>query len=336
MSNFEGVSFTSSTAELNALKAGHVDVGYIDLNAVPQIPAIERAGYHVYGMPNFGSNFMAFNYRNTTGHFDKIVSQLYFRQVLAHLTNQKGYIKAFMHGAGHESYGPVPAYPRSPYVPDDATVNPYPFSISEATRILRAHGWTVNPGGTTVCSRPGSGPDECGAGIPAGTPLAFNLIYASSPPLLGEESAALASDAKQAGIDIALESSSLSYMINHYSNSGSPGDINRWAMQYFGSQSNNPYPTQYGFLNTGGSFQIGDYSNPTADRLIEASVTSSDPQAVKDEASFLSKDVPVLWLPNHDSIRAWKTTVSGDPASFENLTQYYVTPEFWYFTTPQN
>jgi peptide/nickel transport system substrate-binding protein len=124
MSNFEGVSFTSSTAELNALKTGSVDVGYVDLTAVPQIPSIERAGYHVFGMPAFGSNFMAFNYKDTTGHFDAIVSQLYFRQVMAHLVNQQGYIKAFMHGAGVESYGPIPTSPKSPYVPKNAAVNP--------------------------------------------------------------------------------------------------------------------------------------------------------------------------------------------------------------------
>ena len=40
----------------NALKTGSVDVGYVDLTAVPEIPSIERAGYHVFGTPAFGSN----------------------------------------------------------------------------------------------------------------------------------------------------------------------------------------------------------------------------------------------------------------------------------------
>jgi peptide/nickel transport system substrate-binding protein len=119
MSGFEGVIFTSSTAEFDALKTGSVDVGYIDLTAVPQIPTIERSGYHVFGMPDFGSNFMAFNYHDATGHFGSIVSQLYFRQVMAHLQDQEGYITAFMHGAGDQSYGPIPTYPKSPYVPQD-------------------------------------------------------------------------------------------------------------------------------------------------------------------------------------------------------------------------
>jgi len=29
---------------------------------------------------------------------------------------------------------------------------------------------------------------------------------------------------------------------------------------------------------------------------------------------------------------AWKKNLSGPPASFEDLTQYFLTPEYWYFT----
>src|ERR1035441_8534115 len=43
------------------------------------------------------------------------------------------------------------------------------------------------------------------------------------------------------------------------------------------------------------------------------------------EAANHPRDVlTVVW--------AWKNTISGPPTSFENLTQYYATPEFWYFT----
>jgi hypothetical protein len=28
---------------------------------------------------------------------------------------------------------------------------------------------------------------------------------------------------------------------------------------------------------------------------------------------------------------AWKNTLSGPPDSFAVLTQYYITPEYWYF-----
>ncbi len=68
------------------------------------------------------------------------------------------------------------------------------------------------------------------------------------------------------------------------------------------------YPTTFGLFNTSGSGQLGDYSNPTADQLINASITSANPTAVSNELSFLATDLPVLWQPNPDHIWAWKTT----------------------------
>jgi peptide/nickel transport system substrate-binding protein len=100
----------------------------------------------------------------------------------------------------------------------------------------------------------------------------------------------------------------------------------------FGGLFNSPYPTTYGLFNTNGLEQIGDYSNPTANALIDDSVSGTHPAAVKNEASFLTANQPVLFEPYEDNIWAWKSTLSGPPASFENLTQYYATPEFWYFT----
>ena len=58
-----------------------------------------------------------YNFKDKTGDFDNIVAQLYFRQAMAHLEDQQGWISAFMHGAGGPAYGPIPAYPSSPYLP---------------------------------------------------------------------------------------------------------------------------------------------------------------------------------------------------------------------------
>lgn len=332
MSNYQGVPFTSDTAELNALKTGSLDAGYVDYSAVPQIPSIKRLGYNVFGMPDFGMNFVAYNFKDTTGHFNAIANQLYFRQAMAHLEDQQGYINAFFHGAGDPAYGPIPAYPKSPYLPANAATNPYPFSVSNAVSLLKAHGWTVTPGGTDTCTSAGSGASQCGAGIPAGTKLAFNLIYNTSPGIIGQQVTDLASKAKQAGITITLSSSNFNYMITNYIDPAAPANVNKWAMEDFGGETLNPYATTFGLFNTNGSTQIGDYSNPTADSLINASIASGNPTAVKDEASFLTTNQPILFQPVPDIIWAWKSSISGPPASFENLTQYYATPEFWYFT----
>ena len=122
-------------------------------------------------------------------------------------------------------------------------------------------------------------------------------------------------------------------MIQNYNDAASPANANKWAMEDFGGETNSTYPTQFGFLNTGGSGQIGDYSNPQADSLINSSVTGSDPAAVTAEASFFTSQVPVLWQPVLDYTWAWKTNISATtPTAFENLTQYDNTPQFWYLT----
>ena len=332
MSKFVGVPFTSNAAQFNAIKSGSVDVAAVPPEDNPQIPTLKGAGYNYFGTPSFGDYFVAYNFMNKTGNFDKIVAQLYFRQAMQHLEDQEGQIKAYFNGDGVPGYTTVAQYPPTPFYPSNAKTNPYAFSVSTAVSVLKAHGWNVVPNGTDTCAHAGTGPGECGAGIPAGTKLAFNLIYNTTPPI-PQEVTNLASNAKQAGIQITLQGSNFNYMIQNYNDAASPANANKWAAEDFGGEGFTPYPTAFGFLNTNGSGQIGNYSNPTADSLINSSITSPNPQAVTNELAFFATNLPVLWQPLRDHTYAWKTNVSStQPEAFENLTQYTVTPEFWYLT----
>ena len=94
------------------------------------------------------------------------------------------------------------------------------------------------------------------------------------------------------------------------------------------------YPSGEPLNLTGASSNYGDYSNPTADQLINNSISGGNPAAVKQEAEFLTSNQPVQFQPNPDYIWAWKNTISSaNPQAWENLTQYYATPEFWYFNS---
>jgi len=332
MSVFQAIPFTSDAAEFNAVKAGQIDVALIDTSNFPQLPTLSALGYKYFGIADFGFNAAFYNFQDKTGDFNNIVDKLYFREALEHLENQQGWIHAYMNGYGSPDYGPVPEYPRSQYLPADATSNPYPFSVADAVSLLKSNGWTINAGGTDVCSKPGTGTGECGAGIPAGTKLAFNFIYSTSPTLIGQQATDLVSQASQAGIHITLQSSNFDYMLENYVDPAAPANDNKWAIEDFGGEGQNAYPTTFGTFNTGGGGQIGDYDDPTANSLINASVSSSNPAAVENEASYLTKDLPVLWQPNQDWVWTWKSDISGSPESFESLTQFYATPEFWYFT----
>jgi len=334
MSVLSAVPFTSDTAEFDAVRAGSIDVGYLPLDDIKQVKIVESSGYNVFGYPSFGFSYVTYNFADTTGDFNHIIAQLYVRQALAHLEDEQGYIKAFFGGAGGAGYGPVPAVPQTPYTPANAMTDPYPFSVADAVSLLKSHGWTVNPGGTDTCAQAGTGPGDCGAGIPAGTKLAFNLIYVNSPALAGQECTALASAAASAGITINLSSATYNYIITYYDDPVPQGKayINKWATEDFGGFTDSTYPTQLGVFNGPGSLNEGDYSNPQADALITASVTSGNPNAVRAEASFLTADQPGLFLPNPDNVAVWKTDVSGPEASFASQTQYYLNAELWWLT----
>jgi peptide/nickel transport system substrate-binding protein len=332
MSNFVGVPFTSDAAEFNAIKAGSVDVSVVPPEDAPELPSLKAAGYNYFGLPAWGDYFVAYNYKDTTGDFNNVVAQLYFRQAMQHLEDQQGQTKAYLDGDASPGYTVISVYPVNPYLPASLDKNPYPFSISDAISILKAHGWNVVPGGTDTCAKPGTGPGECGAGIPAGTKLAFNLIYNTTAPYTQEDED-LASDAKSAGIEISLQGSNFNYIIQNYNDAASPANESKWAAEDFGGESFSTYPTAFGFLNTGGGGQLGDYSNPTANALINASISGPNTSAVTNELSFFETNLPVMWQPVRDHIYAWKTDISStDPSAFENLTQYTVTPEFWYLT----
>lgn len=333
MSALRAVPFTSPPAEFDAVRTGAVDVGFIPLADVTQVGAVKASGYNAFGYPGFGFDYVVYNFLDTTGHFNAIIAQLYVRQAIAHLEDEAGYIKAFFGGAGGPAYGPIPARPASPYAPADAAEDPYPFSVQAAISLLKSHGWTVRPGGTDVCVRAGAGAGQCGAGIPAGTKLAFNLVFAPLPPYLEEMDTDLISQAAKAGITISLQASSFNVLAN-YDDAAPAGQayVDKWAMEDFGEFIDSAYPTTLGIFNSTGGENFGGYANPVADKLIAASVASGDPAAVKAEASFLTANQPGLFQPNADWIAVWKKNLSGTPDSFADLTQAYLTPEYWYFT----
>ncbi len=334
------VPFTSDTAELNAVKAGSVDVGYVPTTNIAELSGIEKGspGYNAFGYPTFGWTYIAYNFKDTTGSFDKIIGQLYIRQALAHLEDEAGYIKAFLGGAGGQAYGPVPSIPATSFTPSNALTDPYPFSLSDAETLLKDHGWTVVPHGTDTCSKPGTASDECGAGIPAGTKLSWTLYYGTSPLSISQEVTAWASEAADAGIQIHLTSSNFDYMVENYNDPAAPKNDSKWAMEDFGGFTDSTYPTTFGVFNSAGSANLGGYDDPMADSLITASISSSNPTAVKNEASYLTAQQPGLFQPNPDAggngscVIVWQKGLSGTPDSFENLTQFLLTPEFWFFT----
>ena len=330
-------TYTGQTSELNAMKGGSLDVAeLVDAADIPQIPTLKRSGISIFGGPSWGWFGGILNFKNTTNHFDKVIAQTYVRAALESLFDQPAIIKSIYHGAAVPAYGPTPSAPESPYAPASATTPPYPYSPSHAVSLLKSHGWKVVPGGQTTCAKPGSAANECGAGIPAGTPL--KIVWANQPqsaaPAAVLASEAFASEAQAAaGVNIQLQTKTFNFLTSNYNdaNPAAAKYTNDWGVNNYGGLFTNFYPTSSGVWNEGAGFNTGGYSDPTANKLIDASVHSASSGAVKTEADYFAKQLPVLFGPDQDNLSAVNIKqVGGQQNGWLAMSQQSYYPNFWY------
>lgn len=322
-------AFTSAAAVLNQFKAGNLTVGTLDSGFISQVGALKTKGYNVYGAPapaRFDS--LTINFKNTVNGFDKVIAQPYVRQALQRLIDQKGYIagRGIYGGAGSENYSTAGA--DSPYPPAFGSTAPYAYDPEAARKLLIDHGWKVVPDGATSCEKPAL----CGSGIQQGQAFRFTLVSADTPKYVGARDVAFASAAKKLGIQVDLVTKSLNYMYANYGNSFAPAKANEWAMQDYGPlYLAAGYPSSNTVFNTDGSFNLGSYADPAADKLINASTFGADSKALSAEVTALGKDLPALFLPTPNTLVVWKNTLSGPGSSFQALLSSLYAPEQWYF-----
>ena len=176
--------------------------------------------------------------------------------------------------------------------PTNAATNPYPYSISAASQLLSSHGWKVVPNGTTTCQSPGTGPTNCGAGIPKGQDHQLHRLLHQRPGQHrpGDDPVGLRGQAGRhqdhaVGEDVQL----------HRRPVRRPGRAAE-QQQVGGGElrrlHREPLPDDRHHLQHRRQRQRGRLQQPEADKLIKASKFSANPNAVKAEAAFITKDLP--------------------------------------------
>ena len=289
-------TYTTDTAEFNALLAGkQINIGSIPTQDLPQQGQASAAGYNYAPSYIYQISFVNLNYNNpVTG---PLVRQLYIRQALQHLMDETGQVSAFLdHGkAGHAVYGPIPT--GSPYAAASQATDPYPFSVSAARSLLVQHGWSIPKSGAASCTRPGTGSNECGAGIKSGQLLQFNYLYDTGPSFLQQEVANYQSDASQAGIVLKLSSAPFGTVISDLLNCvgssktcpASSWQMGTWSTGYSWGFSSAYATGDFVFFNT-------NYSDPTFTKLVNATETSPDALAAMHAYdSYTASHLPVIW-----------------------------------------
>jgi peptide/nickel transport system substrate-binding protein len=327
LSEFVEIPFTSADAEYNALRAGDLTVGYIPANDYTTIPEIEDLGYSVAPWEVYGFNSLFINFNNPT--LGPAFRQLYFRQALQYLLDQQLQISKVFGGYAQPDYGMVVNGPASE---EGAEPDAYPYNPAKAGALLTAHGWAVHPGGITTCATPGTGPNQCGAGVKAGFPLDINLLIYSGQ--LQQEIAmnSYKTVAATVGIDIKLVNN-VNVFAAAPACTPSQSDCS-WQLADWGGGVYTPpngYPVEAGYTDCGGNNNHENYCDPAQDKLDTAAASGSATLASYNAwEQFNSLQLPMIWQPNSDfEVIAVKKNLAGPiPAN----TTLSVFPESWYFT----
>ena len=341
LSQFKEVPFTTEDSEFNALIGNSLDVGYVpttDITSATSNPSVagpnnSRVSPHYYMNPwiLFSFNYFPLNFNSTgnNGTAGSIFKQLYIRQALQSLENQPLYIRDYLKGYGVPTYGPIPLLPSNPYVTSTERNNPYPYDVAKAKSLLSSHGWKVVPGGTDTCTDAGTGSNQCGAGIPAGTQLNLHLEQSSGVNWQINTVAAEKSSWSQAGINVSVSTATFDTVLGN-ATPCTPGPSCTWQMEWWGGgweYSPDQYPTGDVLLATGAGSNSGSYSDPQTDSLIKQTYTSN--VSLAQYENYVAQQVPWIWQPNadyelteiHNNLRG---VTPQNP--FANLL-----PENWYF-----
>jgi peptide/nickel transport system substrate-binding protein len=329
LSEFEEESFTSETAEVDALRAGDLDYGYLPVSDLALKSYFQSHGYNVVSWPGFSAAFITLNF--TSPSTGAMFRQLYIRQAMQHLINQPQWINAIWHGESYPTYGAVPTQPPNNFVTSVERTNPYPYSPADAIALLKDHGWTVKPNGTSTCSRPGTGPTDCGAGISAGTGLSFTLWVVAIAAEQTSEAEALKSSYSQAGINVTVETLPASRIgpAAHPCTKATPCHPDWNAIGMLGALYSGE-PTGEGFT-TGDAANWGGYSSATMDKLVQETELSSSSSAFAAYETYAAENLPVIYLPANGpyQLSVIKSSVHGatpqNPMSFIDPSAWSVT-----------
>lgn len=323
--------FTSDQAEFDSLRSGSIDYGYVPVSDLSQEKLLQDEGYKIEPWVGWAVSYLPYNFNNPA--MGAVFKQLYVRQALQSAVDQKTIVNGVWDGEAAVGYGPVPQVPVSSYLSTTQENNPYPFNLAKAKSLLTSHGWTVPSGGTATCTKPGTAANECGAGVTAGTKLAFTVISESGSTETTNMMEELQSSFSKIGASLSVKQAPLNTVLNDSAICKPSQASCSWQLSFFGTQGSwyfPAYPSGEQLFETSAGVNLGSYSDAQADKLIQETNTSGSASAMQAYSAYLAQSLPVMWVPNPDyQVSAIKNTLGGvvqNPLATMN-------PQLWHLSS---
>jgi peptide/nickel transport system substrate-binding protein len=329
------LAFTTDTAEQNVLRAGTLDLGYVDPTILTSnAPSPGKVGanwsaiasnYTLVSGSDWAFNYAPFNFSPKDPKAAEI-SQPYIREALQMATDQLGIIQKVDKGYGFPIFSPLP--PNTPTavsgLKGSGVPNPYPFSLSGAKKLLTSHGWK-KVGNVDVCESPGTGSSDCGAGIAKGANLDFSIVWASGSPSLDDTFNAELADFDSIGFNFTHSEDTFNNVIADCE-TGTKFQICSWGGGWI--YAPDYYPSGETLFAPGGGFNVGTYSNA---KLTAAIKTTTYGTATLGKYATLAADqLPVLYQPEAAFTVEVKNTLKSKIGFTPNPLQNFM-PEYYHF-----
>ena len=323
--------FATSQAEQIALRAGKVDLGYVDTTSLtspgtPTKPGVNwspiASKFNMEVGAPWSMDYAAYNF-NAKSPEAKFLDQLYIRQVLQMTVDQPLMIKQIDKGYAYDQINPLPPTASVAVTgPGVSKVNPYPYNPKKASAILKAHGWTSS-GSFLACAKPGTAANECGKGIKKGDTLTVTILYGSGIPALQTQVSTEVSEWQSIGIDAQESGAPFNSVVADCVSNASSWSICLWGAGWIFAPDY--YPSgEWGFV-PGASFNIGAYQDPTMTKLVKATTFGTATLAAY--SNYLAQQLPVLFQPNATSpgevIKTLKSKIGFTPNPLQNLMPEY-------------
>ena len=344
LSAFQEVPFTTDSAEYDVLRSPSsstkIDVGYLPDQDAPSKPTNTSvgsnplSGYTLDPLYPWGIDYSAMNFQSSISDHGAIFKQLYFRQALQYMMNQKAIISGPLRGYGALTVGPVAATPATKWLSSTGRAgDPYPYNPTKAKQLLTSHGWKVTPGGTSTCAKPGTAAGECGAGVTAGSGLDFNFLYLSGTAWVQSEMTQLQSNSSSIGIKLNLVPKTLGDILSEVGGNcvvvKAPcnWDMANWGFGW--SFSPDYLPTGDQLFECGAVANSGGFCDKTNDSLIGQTLTNDSLSLFYKWQNYLAPQLPVIYQPN----AAYTLTEVSNSLKgyFPQSPTLSLTPEDWYF-----
>ncbi len=333
------IAYTSTTPEQNALRAGTIDLGYVDNTVLTQTgtpthpganwPVIANKYNLVVGAP-WSVDYAAYNF-NKKNPQSIFLNQLYIRQAIQMTVNQPGMIKKIFKGYGYVQINPMPPVTPLSISGGPSTVNPYPYNPTKASALLKSHGWVMT-GGALSCAKVGTASSDCGAGIKKGQKLAITMLYGSGIPSLALQVNTEVAEWKAIGISTTVTTQPFNGVVSYCVANSAAWSICLWGAGWI--YAPDYYPSGESLFVPGASFNIGAFSNAALTKAVKASTFGT--ASLKQFADIAAQQLPDLYQPNTTNnfvqggigevIKTLKSSIGFTPNPLENFM-----PEYYHF-----